>query len=677
MSKVNKATLLKAEFLPNFQKSKLQQAFDLTISYDARHQQNQIDARFNTAIRAEIAVQQGTVAQVDAIISPCFDTKIKINSGFIASVDCVIACNVTPNIIATDYNNTASVDTIVNTKSISNTNALFDINFQLAVFTELHANFETAIEQSYLHRLPFFKPIPKALQRAFSFARSLGLSHGLTCTFEQTQNLSQAIKTQFEQCTGLKSGIEITWQENRQIKIERALAWNITTQKYCDVATRWVELAHQRKQFTYSYDVAQHFEKTYRFGFERGLELKTDTALPWQDGRAIYYRKHNIEPWPTPTTPKYVGSTNLDFQCLCIDPDPHNIILNFGADDCIPQIAPQNGYYIVNTIKVSRLDTGEEIHVINGSASCSRSQWCWNYSLTIPNQEIKKTQSNDGNPVILIVNINGNTHRMLVEDRSLSRQFANTVYTVTGRSPTALLDSPASATRTFLQENERTSVQLIQAEIDRADSEIRPSLNWQLIDDLGWVLPANSLSYSNLTPISAIKQIADAGGGFIYSDPDSSTLSVKPLYKKTYWDSLEIADYDRVISESVTTDISINNQRYPEYNAVYLTNDQTGNTGQVIRTGSAGDILQETKNNPLYTTASVMTSAGKALLAKAGLVETHTFQMPLIEDIGQCIPGEVLAFNGEWWGITDSVSIAFSYDKVMQTVTVERVNQNE
>lgn len=643
-------------------------------------QSNTLDSLINCLFIAEVQAtyrDKSNSGVLDTKVQQPFITNISTQTGTSGQINTFAPCLFIAEILATDFVNTALVDATVQTQVISNTDALFDINFQLGIFNQLQAHFEIGIEQGYLHRLPFSKPISKALQRAFSFARSLGLGSGLTCMFEQTQSLAQTIKMQFEQTTGLKSGINFTWQENRQIKVDRALAWDITTQKYCDVATRWVELAHQRKLFTYTHDIAQQFEKTYRFGFDQGLELKTDTALPWQDGRAIYYRKHNIEPWPTLIIPKYVGSTDLDFQCLCIDPDPHNIILNFGADDCIPQIAPQNGYYIVNTIKVSRLDTGEEIHVINGSANCSRSQWCWNYSLTVPNQEIKKTQSTDGNPVILIIEINGNTHRMLVEDRSLSRQFANTVYTVTGRSPTALLDSPASATRTFLQENERTSVQLVQAEIDRADSEVRPILNWQLIDDLGWVLPANSLSYSNLTPISAIKQIVDAGGGFIYSNPDSSTLSIKPLYKKTYWDSLEMADYDQIISESVTTDISINDQRYPEYNAVYLTNDQTGDTGRVIRTGSAGDILQETQNNPLYTTASVMTSAGKALLAKAGLVEIHTFQMPLIEDIGQCVPGEVLAFNGEWWGITDGVSIAFSYDKVLQTVTVERVNQNE
>ena len=103
------------------------------------------------------------------------------------------------------------------------------------------------------------------------------------------------------------------------------------------------------------------------------------------------------------------------------------------------------------------------------------------------------------------------------------------------------------------------------------------------------MLPANSLSYSNLTPIAAIKLIADAAGGFVYSEPDSNTLTIKPKYKKTFWDSIAIDDYDRVIPESVVTDLSTDYTMYPDYNAVFLTNDRNGDTGQVKRVGTAGD----------------------------------------------------------------------------------------
>jgi hypothetical protein len=101
-------------------------------------------------------------------------------------------------------------------------------------------------------------------------------------------------------------------------------------------------------------------------------------------------------------------------------------ILNFGADDCIP--SNKNWWYIVNDLKVTRLDNGQEIQVNNGDYRCDRSSWCWSYNLTIPFYEKSKLEPIDGQPVILKIMVNGNEHRMLLENISRSRQFAKDVY---------------------------------------------------------------------------------------------------------------------------------------------------------------------------------------------------------------------------------------------------------
>lgn len=78
---------------------------------------------------------------------------------------------------------------------------------------------------------------------------------------------------------------------------------------------KWQEMIRKRKQITYNYEVAHVFEKQFRFEWDRGLEtseLKSD--LPWEDGQAIYYRKHPVEPWPAPEIPEYIGSTDLNFS---------------------------------------------------------------------------------------------------------------------------------------------------------------------------------------------------------------------------------------------------------------------------------------------------------------------------------------------------------------------------
>ena len=92
------------------------------------------------------------------------------------------------------------------------------------------------------------------------------------------------------------------------------------------------------------------------------------------------------------------------------------------------------------------------------------------------------------------------------------------------------------------------------------------------------------------------------------------------------------------------------------------------------RTGTSANTLLQPENNPLFNHVS-MGAYGKAKLAKAGMVETHTCSMPISPEVGECVPGEVLAFNAEWWGIVDSVSVSFSHAVVNQTVKVERVNR--
>jgi len=39
------------------------------------------------------------------------------------------------------------------------------------------------------------------------------------------------------------------------------------------------------------------------------------------------------------------------------------------------------------------------------------------------------------------------------------------------------------------------------------------------------------------------------------------------------------------------------------------------------------------------------------------------------------LPGKIIAFNGQWWGVIDGVSGSFSHSKVDETITVERISR--
>ena len=588
--------------------------------------------------------------------------RATLSTGFISEIS---GSNLQP------VDNSGYVDAYLNCGFVSLSVGFQDINHQLGVELGLSTIFNRAMARVGSTQIPWAKAILRVSNEALFFDQGLVVSLGQEIGFDRTLTLSESIHSKYDQGLKLSRNQSIGWQENLKIRITRDLYFDESIKLRLNREFIHQEVIRKRRNISYSHQVAHVFEKRFSFDWDKGLELVTKDDIAWDKAKAIHYRKHPIQPWPEPVLPKYQGTTDLNFICLCHEVDSHNVVLNFGADDCIPAIPNKNWWHILNTLSVTRLDNGEEINVLDGNYSTDRSRWCWSYSLTVPASELTKLEPIGGQPVILKIMVNGNEHQMLLENRSRSRKFAQDVYVLTGRSQTALLSEPYAPVRSFLQENERTSVQLCQAELDRVFSTTQ--LNWQLIDELGWIVANNSLSYSNLAPISVIKIVTESGGGFVYSEKNSNALTIKPLYKKTFWDSLTVDDYDRLIPDSIVTAQSTDYELYPDYNGITLTNDRTGKLAQVKRTGTSADTLLSTENNPLFDHVS-MGAYGKSKLAKAGMIETHTFTTPVSSEIGECSPGEVLAFNAEWWGVVDGVSISFSHAVVNQTIKVERVN---
>lgn len=638
-----------------------------------------IDTTLDSGFSFEVTAVYAESGANTAVIETVLDTEFSFdavavfseNTNIVGQINKVLDTSFSFEIEASFNENLCIIDAVLDTEFQLEVKALFNINHLVGVSCGLNSLYYSAISRLGSVEIPWSKPILRVSNEALFYERGLILSQQAFAGFDKGLTLSQSIRVEHEKATGLSIGAYIVWQSGDKRFIHSSMLFDESLKLRVNRETDWQEMIRKRRNITYSHEVAQVFEKRFSFEWDKGLEIITKDDIAWDKAKAIHYRKHPIQPWPEPEIPEYIPSTDLNFNCLCHDVDSHNIVLNFGADDCIPAIPNKKGWYVLNTLKVTRLDNGADIAVYNGSYNTDRSRWCWSYSLTVPNSEIAKLEPINSQPVILKIVVNGTEHHMLLENRSRSRSFADITWNLTGRSQTALLDAPYSALRSFLQENERTSVQLIQAEIDRSSSQ--PNLNWKLIDDLGWIVANESLSYSNLSPIAAVKTVVESGGGFVYSEKGSNTLSIKPLYKKTFWDSLTFSDYDRLIPESIVTSLSTDFELYPHYTAITLTNDRHALQAQVKRTSTAGDVLLPSENSPLFNHVS-MGAFGKSKLAKSGMVETHSLVMPINSEIGECAPGEILAFNAEWWGIINSVNVSFTYSKVTQTVTVERTN---
>ncbi len=584
-------------------------------------------------------------------------------------VDAVVDLRVIAEIVGRykpPIGNNNIVDAVVDLRCLASLVGVFDINFELGLSLSTSASYQSPIAVHHVLDVGFNKSKILLTHHEIKFDTADTLTQRLTVSFEPSQTVLELKNVTYNNAQIISNGAVTAWDVTQIRSTQHRLDFDTALGVAQTIDATWLEKhsLHQRTDLAYQVADQVLIERVSVWGLS--LEFAHNTHVLWDQAMPVHYRKHGVISQPQRPKPLYAGSPNLDFQCLC-DFDAHNLILNFGDDDCLPQLNKE-WWYILNEIELTRLDTGQQILAFDGNYSASRSQWAWNYSLNVPDSEIEKLESD--NPVVLKLLVNGNEHHILLDaERTRTRSFGELSWSITGRSLTASLDD-VNFKRSYLQENEYTSIQLCQSELDRVYSDT--VLDWQLISELGWVVPNQALSYTNSTPIEAIKLIAEAGGGFVYSSKAGNTLSIKPKYKKAYWEAMTTADYDVILPESVVTKQTTEYKELPEYNYIELSNSLSGNTAQVKRRGTAGDVKFDPVSNALFE-STAMASYAKSALARVGEIEDHRFTLPMPAEIGEPLPGDTVVFGGQWWGVIDEISVSFNHVEVNQTLKVERI----
>lgn len=634
---------------------------------------------FAFEVSAIYADSDANIATVDTALDAEFHYEVNAvfseNTDIKAQIDCVLDADFSFDVQAIFAENYCVIDTVLDTPSFEAV-AYFDINHIVGVSLGLTAQFEKAIACLSATEIPWAKPILRVSNEALFYDRALVITSNCQLNFEEANHLSCAVRLTHEQATSLQSDVIAVFENAERRFVYQRYVQDEALKLRHNQEAKWEEMIRRRKQFTYSHEVAEKIEHCFSFAYDLGLQVVTQSELPWDVGKAIHYRKHPVQPWPKPKKPQYKGSTDLNFICLCHNVDSHNVVLNFGQDDCIPALPKKKWWYILNTLYAERLDTGERIAVLDGTYQTSRSNWCWSYSITIAYDEKDKLQPINNESVILKIMINSYEHHVLLETASETRRFARKTYTYAGRSVTALNSADYASKRSYIQDNQREAAALVQAELERARAGT--TLNWQLIDELGWAVPLNGLSYAELAPMDAIKQIVEVGGGFIYSEKSGNTLSILPRYKKAHWDAMTADDYDILINESAVIEQTIekNPEYLADYNAVTLVNSRSGDDWKIKQRNSSDDIPLETTVGPMFDVMSAQ-SNGKMQLIQANVQEIHTFSgLPITNELGEMLPGKTIAFGGQWWGVIDSVSGSYSHSEATETIKVERIHRD-
>ena len=335
----------------------------------------------------------------------------------------------------------------------------------------------------------------------------------------------------------------------------------------------------------------------------------------------------------------------------------------------------------MNSISLKRVSDNVPIDILGASVGIDNNSWCWSFGASIPYHHLDRVEPTSAGPVEVELEINGIVWRFLVEEYDEKKQFGKTDISIKGRSVTAYLESPYAPVRSFTQSTSLTSRQFAEAELTRAGLITGFTLDWQLIDALGWQMPANTWSYSDLTPIQVIQAIAQGAGGFVNSHPADKTLLVLPEYPEAPWDWASAA-----IAKSIPkTLIKNQNLRWTEkplYNGVYVSGENTGVTDFIKRTGTDGAFQAPMFVSPMISDHAASRNKGKAILSAGGKQAQVGLELPMEPALGLLTPGMLIEVtNGgygtesAWRGLVRSTAISAAWGNgltVSQSIDLER-----
>lgn len=301
-----------------------------------------LDATIDTSFLALFQALSFDFNALEAEITVSFQAEFHAVSGQTATLEATIHTGFIPELHVVGINAYCSLDAEINTSFDPVFDALFDINHQLGVELKFSAVFERAITQLGSTEIPWAKPVLRVSNDTLFYDRGLVVNHGNDLGFQRGRTLSESIHAAFDQGANLSRNQSVRWQENLKIRIARDLYFNESIKLRLNRELSHQEMIRKRRNISFSHQVAHVFEKRFSFDWDKGLELVTQDEIPWDRAKSIHYRKHPIEPWPEPEIPQYEGTGDLEFVCLCHEVDSHDVVLNFGADDCIPGIPNRN-----------------------------------------------------------------------------------------------------------------------------------------------------------------------------------------------------------------------------------------------------------------------------------------------------------------------------------------------
>lgn len=379
----------------------------------------------------------------------------------------------------------------------------------------------------------------------------------------------------------------------------------------------------------------------------------------------------------------YFDQFTYDRRCRWREPSGWRDAYYYRPVTPIPSGEVRRCYFVLNQALLTRLPERTPIDVTSLTVAMDVDSFCWSLNATVGSVAALDLLR-PGAPVEVEVNINGHLWIMQVDRWNQSRKFIGGDRSVSGRSRSANLAAPFGPLISLAETQARTAEQLAQAALDEAAlaGVSGWTVDWDLVD---WLVPGNTWTIADQTPMQAIQAIAQAADGIVQTHRTSKVVQVLPRYGIMPWKWVG-ATPAVIIPEAMILTIDGGFEPKIQFNAAFVAGTTaTGISAKVTRAGSAGDVIAPMVTDPLITDTDAALAKGRGILAASGNWEQQRLSIPLFPAAtapGLVLPGSLIQVDGNssWNGQVIGTSITASRVRggvvVRQTLDVERYRGN-
>jgi len=337
----------------------------------------------------------------------------------------------------------------------------------------------------------------------------------------------------------------------------------------------------------------------------------------------------------------------------------------------------RRSYIVLNSIEVRLAATGQPLPALDSGFSMrlDHQSWTWGFSVSLHAAALPLlTPGDDGLPVELRVNVNGQPFAMLAQSMRRSVKFPRAVIEVTGAGKAALLDAPYAAAQTFSQPGDRTAQQLMQDVLGVNGVSMGWSLDWQLAD---WPIPANTWSHQG-TWITALNDIAASVGGYVQPHDTGDVLRILPRYPVRSWKLADAAP-DLELPPGIASVEEVSWLTKPDYDAIYLHGQPGTSLFYRKRAVAPGNQPAPMAVHPLLIHPDAAAQRAIAELSDTGRQIEQQLTLMVLPETGVIHPGTLLRYTDDGaarrTGIVRAVQVRQAGARIEQAITVQAHEQ--